>query len=76
MPVSAGGTTVDLANTMDEKPGSHNQNLPSVEYALGSVGESAAGLNYCPASPAAGISADISLVAGSEGEWILPGVPT
>ena len=75
-PVSAGGTTVDLAKRMDEEPGSRNRNLPGVEYALGSVGESAAGLNSRPASPAAGISADTSLVAGSEGGWILPGVPT
>jgi len=76
MPVSAGGTTVDLANKMDEKPGSRNRNLQGVEYGLGSVGESAAGLNSRPASPAAGIYADTSLVARSEGEWIMPGVPT
>ena len=75
-PVSAGGTTVDLANRMDETPGSHNWNLPGVVYALGSVEESAAGLNSCLASPAAGISGDTSLVAGWEGEWFLPGVPT
>jgi len=64
-PFSAGGTTVDLANRMDEKPGSGNRNLPGVEYALGSVGELAAGFNSRPASPAAGISAETSLVAGS-----------
>ena len=75
-PVSAGGTTVDLANRMDEKPGSRNRNLPGVEYALGSVEESAARFNSRPASPAAVISADTSLVAGSEGAWTLPGVPT
>jgi len=61
---------------MDEKPRSRNRNLPGVEYTLGSVGESAAGLNSRPASPAAGIFADTSLVAGLEGEWILPGIPT
>ena len=61
---------------MDEKPGSRNQNLQDVVYALGSVGGFAAGLNSRPASPAAGLSADTSLVAGSEGEWILRGVPT
>jgi len=67
-PVSAGGTTVDLANRMDEKHGSRNRNLPGGVYALGWVGESAAGLNSHPSSPAAGIFANISLVAGSEGE--------
>jgi len=61
---------------MDEKRGSRNWNLPGVEYALGLVRESVAWLNSRPASPAARISAEISLVAGSEGEWILPGVPT
>jgi len=75
-PVSAGSTTVDLANRMDEKPGSRNRNLPDVEDALGWVWESAAGLNSRPASPAAGISADTSLVAESEREWVLPGLPT
>ena len=44
MPVSA-RTAADLANRMDEKPGSRNRNLPGVEYALESVGESACGLN-------------------------------
>jgi len=67
---------VDLANRMDEKPGSRNRNLPGVEHACESVGESAAGLNSRPASTAAGISTDTSLGARSEGEWILPGVPT
>ena len=61
---------------MDEKPGSRNQNLQGVEDALGWVWESAAGLNSRLASPAAGISTDTSLVAGSEGEWVLPSVPT
>jgi len=75
-PISAGRTTVDLANRIDEKPGCSNRYLPGVEYALGTVGESGAGLNSHPASPPVGISADTSLVAGSEGEWILPGVPT
>jgi len=74
MPVSPGGTTVDLANRMDEKPGSRKWNLPGVEYALRSVGESASGVNSRPASPAAGISAHTSLIAGSEGEWIQTGV--
>ena len=77
-PVSPGGTTVDLANRRDEKPGSRNQNLPgaSVDYARGSVGESAAGLNSHLTSRDAGVSVDTSLLARSEGEWILPGVPT
>ena len=61
IPVSAGCTTVDLANRMDEKPGCCNRNLPGLEYALGSVGESAAGLNSRLASPDAGISAHTSL---------------
>jgi len=68
MPVSACGTTVDLANRMDENPGSGDWNWPGVEYALGSGGELAAGLNSRLASPAAGISADTSLADGSEGE--------
>jgi len=67
---------VDLANIMDEKPGSCNLNLPGVVYALGSFGEVAAGLNSRLASPAGGISADTSLLARAEGEWMLPGVPT
>ena len=45
-------------------------------YALGSVWELAAGINCRPACSAAGICADTSLVAGSEAEWILWGVPT
>ena len=61
---------------MDEKPGRRNRNLVGVAYALGSVGELAAGLNSGPASLAAAISADTSLVAGLEVELILPGVPT
>jgi len=61
---------------MDEKPESRNRNLPGVESALGSFGASAAGLNSRSASPAAGISVDTSLIVGSEGEWILAGVPT
>jgi len=48
---------------------------------LGRLGSQQPGLilvgpNSRPASRAAGKSADTSLVAGSEGEWILPGVPT
>jgi len=63
-PVSAGGTTVlDLANRMDEKHGSCNGNLPGVGYAHGADGESADGVYSRPACPAAGISADTSLVA-------------
>jgi len=54
MPVSA-GTAADLANRMDENPGSRNRNLPGVEYALKSVGESAGGLNSRPTSSAVGI---------------------
>jgi len=61
---------------MDEKHGSRNWNWPGVVYALGSVGESAAGLNSRPSSPAAGIFADTSLEAGSEVEWIQPGIAT
>jgi len=61
---------------MDEKPGSSDRILPGVEYTLGSVGESAAGVNFRPASAATGISVGTSLEAGSEGEWMLPGVPT
>jgi len=76
MPVSAGRTTVDLLNRMDEKPGRRNRNLPGVVYALGWLGESAAGLNSRPASPPAGLSADTLLVARSAGECILLGVPT
>jgi len=64
--ISASGTTVDLANRLDEKPGSCNWNLPCVEYAVGSVGESAAGLNSHSASPAGGISADRLVVVGSQ----------
>ena len=71
-PVSA-GTAADRANRMDEKPGSRNRNLPGVEYALESVGESAGGLNSLPTASAVGISADTSLVCeSSEGEWLLP----
>jgi len=67
-PVSA-GTAADLANRMDEKPGSRNRNLPGVEYALEAVGESAGGLNSRPTSSAVGISAHTSPVCGSsEGE--------
>jgi len=75
MPVSA-GTAADLANRMDEKPGSCNRNLPGVEYALEAVGESARGLNSRPTSSAVRISAHTSAVHGSEGEWLLPGVST
>jgi len=75
-PISA-GAAADLANRMDEKPGSHNQNLPGVEYALESIGESAGGLNCCPTSSAVGISAHTSPVCGSsEGEWLLLSVST
>jgi len=74
-PVSA-GTAADLANRMDEKPGSRNQNLPGVEYACELVGESAGGLNSRPTSSAVGISAHTSPVRGLEGEWLLPGVST
>ena len=75
-PVSA-GTAADLANRMDEKPGSRNRNLPGVEYALEAVAESAGGLNSRPTASAAGISAHRSPVCGSsEGEWLLPGVST
>ena len=71
------GTAADLANRMDEKSGSRNRNLPGVEYALESVGESADGLNSRLTSSAVGISAQTSLVCGSsEGEWLLPGVST
>ena len=49
MPVAA-ATAADLANRMDEKPGSRNRNLPGVEYALESVGESVGGLNSHPTS--------------------------
>jgi len=75
MPVSA-GTAADLANRMDEKPGSGNRNLPGVEYALEAVGESAGGLNSRPTSSAVRISANTSAVHGSEGEWLLPSVST
>jgi len=74
-PVSA-GTAADLANRMDEKPGSRNQNLPGVEYALEWVGESVGGLNSHLTSSAVGISAHTVPVRGSEGEWLLPGVST
>jgi len=37
-PVSDGGTNVDLANRIDEKPRSPNWKLADVEYAHGSVG--------------------------------------
>jgi len=67
---------VDIANRMDEKPGCCRWNLPDVVYALESVGESAAGLNSRPDSPAARISADTLLVVRFVAEWILPGVPT
>jgi len=63
-PVSA-GTAEDLDNRMDEKPGRGNRNLPGVEYALQSVGESAGGLNSRPTSSADGISAHTSPVCGS-----------
>ena len=76
MPVSASGTTVDLANRMDGKPGSHNRNLRGVECVLGSVGKSTAGLNSRTASAAAGISAETLVVVGLEKEWILLGVLT
>jgi len=75
MPISA-GTGADLANRMDENPGSRNQNLPGVEYALKSVGELAGGLNSRATSSAVGISAHTSPVRGSEGEWLLLGVLT
>jgi len=75
MSVSA-GTAADLANRMDEKPGSRDRNFPGVEYALDSVGESAVGLNSRPTSSTVGISAPISLVGGLEGEWLQPGVST
>ena len=75
-PVSA-GTVADLANRLDEKPGSRNRRLPRVEYALELVGESSGRLNSRPTSSAVGISANISLVCGSsEGECLLPGVLT
>jgi len=75
-PVSAGGTIEELAYRMHERPGSRNWNLPGVVYGLWWVGESAAGRNSRAACAAAGILADISLVAGSEREWVLPRVPT
>ena len=75
-PVSA-GAAADLANRMDEKPGSRNRNLPGVEYALELVAESAGGLNSLPTSSAVGISAPRSPVRRSlEREWLLPGVST
>jgi len=74
-PISA-GTAAHLANRIDEKPGSRNWNLPGVEYALESVGESGGGLNSPPTSSAVGISAQTSLVRGAEGELLLPGVST
>jgi len=74
-PISA-GTAADLANRMDEKPGSRNRNLPGVEYVLESVRESAGGLNSRPTSSAVGISAYTLPVRRSEGEWLLPGVST
>jgi len=73
-PISA-ATAADLANRMDEQPGSRNRNLPGVEYALELVGESAGGLNSRPTSPAVAISAPTSPVSGSlEGQWLLWGV--
>ena len=75
-PVSA-GTAADLANRMDEKPGSRNRNLPGVEYALESVGESAGGLNCRLTSSAVAISGHTSPVCrSSDGEWLLPGIST
>jgi len=75
-PVSP-GTAADLANRMDEKPGSRNRNLPGGEYALEAVVESAGGLNSRPTSASVGISAHRSPVRrSSEGEWLLPGVST
>jgi len=62
MPVSA-GTVADLANRIDEKPGSCNRNLPGIEYALESGGETAGGLNSRPASSAVGLSAHTSWYA-------------
>jgi len=76
MPISAGGTTVDLVNRMDEKPGSRNRKLVGVEHAQGLVGELVAWLNSLLASLAARISTDGWHVAGSEGEGILPGIRT
>jgi len=61
MPVAA-ATAAALANRMDEKPGSRNRNLPGVEYALESVGESVGGLNSHPTSSAVRISAHTSPV--------------
>jgi len=66
----------DLANRMDEKPGSCNRNLPGVEYALELVEESAGGLHSGPTCSAVRMSAYTSPVDGSEGEWLLPGVST
>lgn len=75
-PVSAGGTNVDLANCMDAKPDSSNWKLPGVENALVSVRNSVARVNSRPASPAAGISTDISPLARWQGECSLLGIPT
>lgn len=61
---------------MDEKPDSRNWILPGVENALVSVRNSVAGVNSRPASPAAGISTDISPVARWQGECSLLGMPT
>ena len=55
-PISA-GTAAELANRMDEKPGSRNRSLPGVEYALELVEESAGGLNSRPTCSAVGMSA-------------------
>jgi len=74
-PVSA-GTAADVANRMDEKPGSRNRNLPGVEYGLESVGESAGRLNSRPTSSAVGISTHTLPVRPSERELLLPGVST
>jgi len=74
-PISA-RTAADLANRIDEKPGSRNRNLPGAEYALKSVGESLGRLNPRPTSSAVGISAHTSRVRGSEGESLLPDVLT
>ena len=65
-PISA-GSGADLANRMDEKPGSCNRNLLGVEYALEWVGESAGGLHSLPTSSGVGISPHTSPVRGSEG---------
>ena len=65
-PVS-GGTVADLANRIDEKPGSCNRNLPGVEYALELVEESAGGLHSRPTCSAVGMSAYTSPVTDRRG---------